>query len=69
MPTVVGFGTFAALPAEIGEKISRLTKPERHGIPGALLDHGFELGRAQRQIQSRAWRARRWRTPSLALLG
>src|SRR5256886_11137929 len=26
-----------------------LTEPERHGIPGALLDHGLELCRAQRQ--------------------
>jgi hypothetical protein len=26
-----------------------LAEPERHGIPGALLDHGLELGRAQRQ--------------------
>src|SRR6266480_1649641 len=25
------------------------TEPERYGIPGALLDHGLKLGRAQRQ--------------------
>src|SRR5207247_4020717 len=26
-----------------------LTEPECYGMPGALLDHGLELGRAQRQ--------------------